>query len=242
MSTRKMNKAKRAKNRKGRRGGKTPVFDFGREPTGPSPWVVTPVGFPFPERHRIHMRYCDTVQLTSAAGVIGTFAWYTNGIYDPQVSVGGHQPMGFDQAMAYYGNAVVLESKIKCDLGFITTAAAALTPVACGVDVHVSGVASPYTNWTAFREAGYQVKFLAANAVRPVTVRAEFNHEKFFQEDPRGSYTETGNFITGNPARLAQYKIWVQPVDQATTIGAIDALVQIDYDVELSRQNQLAQS
>jgi len=201
-----------------------------------------PIGFPFPSTSRVHLRYVDVVPLVSTVGAMAKFSYYTNGLYDPQVSVGGHQPMGWDQGIGYYNNAVVLKSRITVNFAWNNTAATALAPVIVGIEKHATGTSGLYTDWTSYRESGYPTRELAVLAVRPVSVKESFDHMQYLKEDPRGSLAETANFATGNPVRTAIYTFFIQSVDKATTSGSVQATVVIDYDVEFSSPKQIAAS
>ncbi len=50
--------------------------------------------------------------LTGTAGVITQYAFSANGLYDPNVTGTGHQPLGFDTMMLYYEQYTVLRSRI----------------------------------------------------------------------------------------------------------------------------------
>jgi len=45
------------------------------------------------------------------AATLGQWVWRANDLYDPQYSMGGHQPAGFDQLMAMYQRFTVLRSQ-----------------------------------------------------------------------------------------------------------------------------------
>jgi len=88
-------------------------------PKKKGPWkkkqraVVTfPIGRALPYRLRNYMRYADTVSVTLTAGAGDTF-FSCNGLYDPWVSGGGHQPMYFDELAALYDHFNVLSSRIE---------------------------------------------------------------------------------------------------------------------------------
>jgi len=204
--------------------------------------MTRPIGFPFAGTARVHLRYVDVVPLVSTVGAMAKFSYYTNGLYDPQVSVGGHQPMGWDQGIAYYNNAVVLKSKINVTFDWATTAATGLVPAIVGLEIHATGTSPVYTDWTSYAEAGYATKILPVIGVKGVNCKEFFNHQEYFREDPRGSLGETANFVTGNPVRLATYVLFVQSIDKATTSGTLFARVTIDYDVEFSSPKQITAS
>lgn len=66
---------------------------------------------------------------TGTAGVVQVYYFTANGVYDPDVSGTGHQPVGFDQAMLFYEQYVVFRSKIT--VTFVSATAGAF--IRCGV-------------------------------------------------------------------------------------------------------------
>lgn len=67
----------------------------------------------FPARKRAYLTYHTHPQLfCGAGGVAGTHVFAANGLYDPDVTSTGHQPMGFDQMMTFYYHYTVLKAKI----------------------------------------------------------------------------------------------------------------------------------
>ncbi len=49
----------------------------------------------------------------AAAGLVGSYVFSANGMYDPNITSTGHQPIGFDQLMALYTQYTVLRSRIR---------------------------------------------------------------------------------------------------------------------------------
>jgi len=58
------------------------------------------------------LSYSDFVAIASAAGVIGTQKFRCNGLFDPDVTGTGHQPLYFDNFMAIYDHFTVTKSKL----------------------------------------------------------------------------------------------------------------------------------
>lgn len=83
---------------------------FRRGPTNP---VKVRMGMGFPSRVTMTHKYRETVTLASTAGVMATYAFNANGMYDPNQSGTGTQPMYFDQMTALYDHYVVNSSTIK---------------------------------------------------------------------------------------------------------------------------------
>jgi len=68
----------------------------------------------FPARFRKVLRYCDVgyTFASGAAGIGGNYFFSANGLFDPDITGAGHQPMGWDQMMLMYEQATCVSSKI----------------------------------------------------------------------------------------------------------------------------------
>jgi len=58
------------------------------------------------------LRYSTNFSLTAVSGVVSTYVFAANGLFDPDITSTGHQPMGFDQLMLSYNHYCVNRSKI----------------------------------------------------------------------------------------------------------------------------------
>lgn len=56
--------------------------------------------------------YYDQNNFSTGAVLAGGYVFTCNGLYDPNITGVGHQPMGFDQMMLFYEHYTVLKSKI----------------------------------------------------------------------------------------------------------------------------------
>lgn len=66
----------------------------------------------FPSKTTRNLRYSTSISLSSAAGVVSSYVFAANGLFDPDITSTGHQPMGFDQLILSYNHYCVLSSKI----------------------------------------------------------------------------------------------------------------------------------
>jgi len=73
---------------------------------------------PFPEKIRTTMRYFSgPFNLNGGAGgLAANHVWSANGLFDPDVSGGGHQVIGFDQLSVIYSQYTVVASKCVMDI------------------------------------------------------------------------------------------------------------------------------
>jgi len=71
----------------------------------------------FPPRFRKTLRYAEVglAHSSGAAGIGATYFFAANGLYDPNITGAGHQPMGFDQMMLMYNHYTVVSSKITIE-------------------------------------------------------------------------------------------------------------------------------
>lgn len=74
-------------------------------------YSLGPLGFP--KQLRCALRYCETFAVTITSGTIGHYNFSCNGLYDPNVTGTGHQPMYFDTLMGIYDHYTVIGSKAK---------------------------------------------------------------------------------------------------------------------------------
>lgn len=67
----------------------------------------------FPKQKMVRLRFCQEFSLASGVSVSSTKSFNANGMYDPDVSIGGNQPRGFDEWMSIYNHFNVVGSIIK---------------------------------------------------------------------------------------------------------------------------------
>jgi len=75
--------------------------------------IAFPVKQPFPAQLVTTLRYVDTISITLGGSKNGWQLFSCNGMYDPDISSTGHQPMYFDQLMGIYNHYTVLKSNIS---------------------------------------------------------------------------------------------------------------------------------
>lgn len=67
----------------------------------------------FPARVTKKIPYYEpSISMTGTGGVIQQYVFSANGVYDPNITGTGHQPLGFDTMMLYYEQYTVVESRI----------------------------------------------------------------------------------------------------------------------------------
>lgn len=87
-------------------------------PQASSRWSKTPkayvnFGYALPKRVENTHRYYEYQSDSLAFGASRKIYYRANGMYDPTVAAGGHQPMLFDQLSALYNHFTVVQSRCK---------------------------------------------------------------------------------------------------------------------------------
>lgn len=78
-------------------------------------------GFGFPPKIQVKHRYVEAIGLAAVAGGVSTQLFRCNGMFDPNYSGTGHQPLYFDQLSAVYDHFTVLKSYLKLTVSTTST-------------------------------------------------------------------------------------------------------------------------
>lgn len=180
----------------------------------------------FPNSIITKLRYCTTYQQTSTGGAIVSNVFAANGIYDPDISGVGHQPMWRDNYAAIYNNYVVLGSKITAMYG-VGSNTSNLIGIVGDDDSSTSATADTRC------EMNNAVSLLTGwgSASDPKTLTATFDPMMAFgvaAKDDGQSATSNGS----NPVQLYCYHVWAQPQTTSDVIFTIK--VEIEYTVKFT--------
>lgn len=161
-----------------------------------------------------------------------------NGLFAPDVDLTTHQPIGFDQWMAFYEHYQVLGAKITAT--FSPTGTTEATARAC-VGVALLSDNTTITDLNQMRENGNVTwKYLTLQRDL-VQVSKSFSSKKFFHLGP---YDDTlrGNTVA-NPSEIAVFHIFAAPMEGSTEDPAtINVNYVVEYYVKLSERKILTQS
>jgi hypothetical protein len=181
------------------------------------------------------------LNIAGAAGVLGRYVYTANGMFDPDITGVGHQPIGFDQMMLFYEQCVVTHSSIK--VTFFSAAATearvaiALTPDTTAPTIpgnvengqmvmdRVIGVGGTGNHWASTQlDLSCDVGRYFGRTQRELVISPEF-------------YSTSA----ANPTEQVYYQIqtW-NPVGATTTSVALDVL--LSYDVLFYEPRKVAPS
>lgn len=188
------------------------------------------------------LRYVDTIPINSdATGGLQSFAYRANGLFDPYVPLGGHQPMGYDTWATLYNHYVVTGSKITVQVQ--SSVNPALNSTVVGLYL-ADDTSVPYSSITGFMEANKGTYRIMSNTqTRPATCTSTFSAKKYFNlTDVKDNVTRLGSNVVSDPDEQAFFVIYHAPTYQGNATLSLNLIVTIEYMVHFSEPKDLIQS
>lgn len=184
----------------------------------------------------VSMVYTAYKELTSDAfGSFESAEFRANGCHDPDVAVGGDQPMGWDQMKGFYDHYVVIGSKCT-----VVLAPLGGLPVFGGVYLYDAS-STPVESWQRVVEArkGSYMYFVTNRSSKYVT--SKYAPKKFFNvKDIKDNADRLGSQVDADPVEQARYKVWMQPA--TARAETVYAHVRLEYIVLFSEPKSLSRS
>lgn len=195
----------------------------GRKKSGSNLPIMVKFGLcPFPPQLFNTVKYTANFNLVISTGV-GKYLFSCNGLFDPDFTGGGHQPLYFDQLAAIYDHYTVLSSRIKVKLGFTSTVTIpVISSVYIDDDTSVTVDAIQASERTP-HASGY---FVPAVEPSPWN-RLSWSAADTFGGDPQSQDSLQGNSST-NPAEQSFYCI--QGYDTSLASYTVVGYVELQYD------------
>lgn len=189
-----------------------------------------------PAQRIAYLRYSDTLSLTSTSGALAYNSFRANGIYDPDLTGIGHQPMGHDQWAALFNHYVVLGSKITIRA---CTDTAEADVIYTGVYLADGGTV-PYSSVGEIKENKKgTVSMYAPQSGKNVYSVSKYSAKGYYNvKDVKDNLDRLGSTVNADPSEAAVFHLWIQAIGT----GSLQYLVVIDYIVLFSEPKELAQS
>lgn len=176
---------------------------------------------------------------SSVAIALHSFA--ANDLYDPNVTGGGHQPLGFDQLMALYNHFHVISSKIRVD--FCTQSGSSPVAGGCVCMIHVNDdvtlgdtdartmLEMPGTNWSIMQPV----------TKSPLSLRHSYDATSWNPGDIMANDNLQGS-SSSSPTEKQHFTLGVASIDQSTDPVVVHCWVEIEYTAVFHEPKDLAQS
>lgn len=181
----------------------------------------------FPATMVTKLRYSTFITLTASGGAVAGNIYCANGIFDPDITGIGHQPMYRDTYAAIYDSYTVLGSKI-------TVRYAPGSGIPCQVGINKDDDATATNNLeTLMEQAGGVFGVVGALGSEP----GEFVSNFVPLRDIGVAAKDDGSSATPqaqNPTEIFVYKVWAISADAVTPTSCVVQVV-IDYTVKFSQ-------
>ena len=183
--------------------------------------------FGFPNSIITKIRYGTYLTLTASAGARALNVFSANGVFDPDITGVGHQPMWSDNYSNIYNHYTVLGSKITAVFAPVTAALNQLVGIVGDDDSSIS------TNVQVLLEQNNSVAMLmGVPGSQPVAMTSTFEPLEMFgveTKDDGASSTAVG----ANPSEQWTYTVWNASADGSSTV-VCNVKVEIEYTVKYS--------
>jgi len=182
--------------------------------------------------------YYDQNNFSTGVVLAGSYVFTANGLYDPNITGVGHQPMGFDQLMLFYEHYTVTNSKIT--VNFYNNDAT--YPVMVGISVNPD--ATPETVFSKINENGLLKKHWltpsgGTNPKCSITLAANISkingkRDVKSEDDFRGD-------VASNPAEQTYFHLFAY---NQTTVNVVNVVfeVMIEYTAIFTEPRKMIQS
>ncbi len=212
-----------------------------------SPLKALKVGFP--KKQMVKLRYASEGSMNVAVGGITNRVFRANGLFDPDKTGIGHQPLGFDQWMQFYEHYTVLKAKITLQPLPIDTSAT--IPSYFGVLLSANGTSATSKSSVEHLLESSELSSMpiigglisdqtGRNKINPNFVKW-YDAKKFHNKKDVTSESELRGDAASNPTEQAFFEVF-QAAIGGNDPGNTEFLVIIDYYVEFSEPRPLTQS
>jgi len=183
------------------------------------------MGLGFPSKVTQTHKYVEGFLVSPTAGAMATYNFNANGMYDPNRTGTGHQPMYFDQMMALYDHYVVTKARITVT---ICPAAQSNVVLHAGLFENDDGSTTPSSVEYIAEQTSGSTRHIGANSTDPVKLTKTYRPKKIWGASPLSMAAQQGS-AAANPT---EETVWTLAIQNVTT-GATTACwvsVSIVYD------------
>lgn len=183
------------------------------------------MGVGFPKKLTATLKYHEQIYLPSLTGSYSVMNFCLNGLFDPNLSGVGHQPLYFDQYMAIYNHYTVIGAKVKVTLFQSTTSAS--VPFKSVLYENPDTTLS-ITDMSTLAEQSKSSSSVLINGTTPRYMTHKWSAKKTFGGSVMGNDELRGD-AGANPVEQSVCAIITRPVDYVADTGALYGMVDIEY-------------
>lgn len=194
--------------------------------------------FGFPKTIITKLRYAEYLSLNVSTGALSSNTFSANGIFDPDITGIGHQPLYRDVYAGVYDNYVVIGSEMTAT--FITDTATRATLVGvCGDD----NATFSTTATTRSEQNNSEQLWIGANTGGSIekTLTVTYSPQKDLGVDAAGDGSFLATGVGANPADQWYFIVYAQQFASVAT-QAVLVKVMIEYTVKFTKLSSQTQN
>lgn len=177
------------------------------------------LGKGLPKKIMVTHKYRESVTLSTVAGVIAFYQFSCNGMFDPNTTGTGHQPMYFDQLGALYDHYTVIGSKIIWKV--VPYASGANTGMKMAVFINDDTTTTPTTVDMIAEETSGQLRLIPTGSNNTFTFNQKWSAKKAFGGSVMANDKLSGD-TSANPTEQSYYQIALSGIGgQVDNVGVI---------------------
>jgi len=176
------------------------------------------VGKGFPKKMTMTHKYCEQLLLaTGAGGILNTYNWRANGMYDPNATGLGHQPMYFDQMSTLYDHYTVIGSKITIK---VIKADTITIPTTIGIFVNDDATVTPTTNGLLENSLATHKVLVGQNSGGACFLTRKWSAKKYFGGSVLANVNLSGT-PSNDPAEQSIFTVFIDSTPVATASSVL---------------------
>lgn len=172
--------------------------------------AVVRLGDGFPKMTKMKVHYRDNFHKTAVAGLLSTYQFRLNSLYDFDLTGTGHQPYYFDQMMAVYDHYTVIGTKVT-----VTWTNNTANPVVVGGYLNDDGTVTPGTLSNCQEAPQAQYKLMPGTSTNSIYITHKWSAKKWFTKSKSAIMADVN--LTGtasaDPGEATVLTLFYQAVD-----------------------------
>lgn len=178
---------------------------------------------PIPRQLRNTLKYCQIVTITVNASGIGSTVLSCNGLYDPNITGAGHQPLYYDQMVALYNHYRVTASRLEVQ--FIPQSSQTFMGYIVQDDDTSLNAGAGYV----FAERTGSKKACISSGIKNPSIKDSWSAKKVFPGDANSNDQLQGS-STSNPTEQTYWHVCVDGGTNMVSV-TVQAWVFMEFDI-----------
>lgn len=199
---------------------------------------------PLGQVQKVTHKYLENIFVSTTLGSAGVYTFQINGMYDPNITGSGHQPIGFDQIAAIFGRYCVIGASIKCRVWNRSTKN-------LGIALYISELTNPVPALGGMvgviEQGGITYRILGGvgndtSNVVPKMLTAKVSTKKFCRVNSILDDDTLSASIAANPSRPVYCHVCVWNVDGDSTSDTVAVYFELQQTAIWTRPYNVPQS